>query len=77
MLLQMGIIYTSLWLKNIYTTSLSIHLWVDILGCFYVLAAINNAAINMAPSWITALSWLCHSFHMLACPSRSAQSPAS
>ena len=40
-----------LWLSNISfciytTTSLSIHLSMDILGCCYVLAIVNSAAVN-------------------------------
>ena len=41
-----------LWLKNIplytdTTSILRIHLSMDILGCFHVLAIVNNAAVNI------------------------------
>ena len=52
MLLQMALFYSFLWLSNIplcicTTSSLSIHLSMDILGRFHVLANVTSAAMNI------------------------------
>ena len=52
MVLQMAEFPSPLWLNNIpfvcvyFTSALSIHLWMNI-GCFHILAAVSNAAVNM------------------------------